>query len=129
MRRMMDTTRRRREKQLQYNQTNGITPRAIQKSIMESLVEERKAKAVEEQVLKEEGVPYDIHAMIGEMEREMLEAAEGLEFERAAILRDQIRELKQAKPVQPAQNAGHKTLYKVSTERSPKRGGGKKRVS
>jgi len=45
-------------------------------------------------VVREGGEDYDVHAAIQDIEREMLEAAEALEFERAAILRDELAELK-----------------------------------
>jgi excinuclease ABC subunit B len=47
-------------------------------------------------VVQEAGEDYDVVRAIAEMEREMAEAAEAMEFERAALLRDQIFELKQA---------------------------------
>jgi excinuclease ABC subunit B len=46
--------------------------------------------------VREAGEDYDVVRAIAEMEREMVEAAEAMEFERAALLRDQIYELKQA---------------------------------
>jgi excinuclease ABC subunit B len=96
MRRMIATTEQRREKQLAYNQLHHITPTSIQKSIQESLVLDYKGREIENLVAKESGVDYDIHATLREMEAEMLEAAESLEFERAALLRDQIKELRLA---------------------------------
>lgn len=96
MRRMIDVTRARREKQMAYNREHGITPQTIVKRIQESLAEERKGREIEEQVVREAGQPYNVVEVIADLEREMMEAAEALEFERAAILRDQIYELKAA---------------------------------
>ena len=96
MKRMIEVTEARRAKQLEYNRVNSITPQGIQKSIQESLVIEYKGKEVEALVAKDSGVDYDIHATLREMETEMLQAAEALEFERAAMLRDQIKELRLA---------------------------------
>ena len=96
MRRMIEVTEARRAKQLEYNRINGITPQGIQKSIQESLVIEYQAHEIEALVAKESGVDVDIHTTLREMEAEMLEAAESLEFERAALLRDQIKELRSA---------------------------------
>jgi excinuclease ABC subunit B len=96
MRRMIDVTGQRREKQLAYNRRHHITPTSIQKSIQESLVIEYKGHEIDNRVAKESGADYDVHATLREMEAEMLEAAEALEFERAAMLRDQIQELRVA---------------------------------
>ena len=96
MRRMLDLTAERRRVQEAYNLAHGITPRQIEKAIRETLVQEEKARETEEFVVKEAGEDYDVVRAIAEMEREMAEAAEAMEFERAALLRDQIFELKRA---------------------------------
>ncbi len=94
MRRMMALTRERRQIQEDYNRANHITPTRIEKAIRETLVQEEKARETEALVVKESGGDYDVVRVIAEMEREMAEAAEALEYERAALLRDQIYELK-----------------------------------
>ena len=96
MQRMLDLTRERRRVQEAYNAANGITPTKIEKAISDSLMQAEKARDAEEYVVKEAGEDYDVVRAIAEMEREMAEAAEAMEFERAALLRDQIYELKQA---------------------------------
>ena len=96
MRRMIEVTGQRREKQLAYNKAHHITPTSIRKSIQESLVLEYKGQEIDALVAKESGADYDVHATLREMESEMLEAAGALEFERAAMLRDQIKELRLA---------------------------------
>ncbi len=102
MRRMMELTDHRREKQLAHNKEHGITPHSIQKEIAESL--KREAEEAEELVVRETGEPYNVNQVIREIEQEMLEAAEKLEFERAAILRDELLELKASiEPAKPAQ--------------------------
>jgi excinuclease ABC subunit B len=102
MQRMIDVTRTRRAKQLAYNQAHGITPRSIQKSIQESLATVEKAEEAEQSVVRESGVDYNVHTVLADMEREMLEAAQALEFERAALLRDQIHELRRAHRIEAA---------------------------
>ena len=97
MRRMIDVTNARREKQTAYNLEHGITPQAIRKSIQESLAIREEAEEIETSVVREAGVDYNVHQVIQDLEREMLEAAEALEFERAAALRDQIRDLRASK--------------------------------
>jgi excinuclease ABC subunit B len=114
MRRMMDVTQLRRARQMAYNTANGITPRGIAKSVNESLMTWKASKEIETRVVREGGEDYDVHAAIQDIEREMLEAAEALEFERAAILRDELAELKRqtgdapakAGKAQPAKGAG-----------------------
>ena len=95
MQRMIDVTDRRREKQLAYNEEHGIVPQAIQKEIADSLRELKEgADEVDELVVRETGENADVHQVIQDIEREMVEAAEKLEFERAALLRDELYELK-----------------------------------
>ncbi len=96
MQALLDTTADRRRIQLAYNEEHNITPRQIVKEIQESLAILKEAGDVEEQVVKETGSSYDIQEAIREMEQEMMEAAKALEYERAALLRDQIAELRAA---------------------------------
>ncbi len=96
MKRMMTVTEARRTKQLEYNRINHITPQSIQKGIQESLAIVYKGREIDDLVAKESGVDYDIHTTLRDMETEMVEAADALEFERAAMLRDQIKELRLA---------------------------------
>jgi excinuclease ABC subunit B len=94
MRGMMDITKDRRARQLSYNTEHNITPTGIQKSIQERLVISVEGEELEQSIVRESGVEYDVYKAIDEVEREMLEAAEALEFERAASLRDELKELK-----------------------------------
>ncbi|MBI2437858.1 MAG: excinuclease ABC subunit UvrB [Lentisphaerae bacterium] len=93
MRGALSIMKERRERQAAYNRQHGITPRGIQKSIQESLVQRQESKAMERRVLSAADEEFDLHEAIQEIEREMLEAADALEFERAADLRDQLFEL------------------------------------
>lgn len=84
MKNAIDETNRRREKQLAYNQTHGITPKTIVKTIPEGVVD----------IEDVEHVPHsNIPAMLVELEAEMNLAAEQLEFEKAIVLRDRIAHL------------------------------------
>jgi excinuclease ABC subunit B len=111
MRRMIDITDHRRKKQVAYNLEHGITPQAIQNRIQDSLGHlKQDAEELEESIVCETGEDYDINRTIREMEQEMLEAAGKLEFERAALLRDQLYELKSSiEPQKPVQT--EKVLY------------------
>jgi excinuclease ABC subunit B len=96
MRQALDETNRRRELQLQYNVAHGITPDTVRKAIRTGLMGEVAAmRRVREAVHVEEG-EYDREELIRQLEQEMLQAAEELDFERAAALRDHIKELKDA---------------------------------
>ncbi len=95
MRLMMDVTQRRRERQMAYNIEHGITPRSVQRSINEAVVLYSEARREEERMIAAESrEEYDVHQVIAELESEMMQAADALEFERAAMLRDEARELR-----------------------------------
>lgn len=98
MQALLDVTAERRQAQLQYNTDHNITPRQIVKEIQDSLAILREAEDVQESVVKEGGGEYNLQDAIREMEQEMMEAAKALEYERAALLRDQIAELRAALP-------------------------------
>jgi excinuclease ABC subunit B len=87
----MDEVARRREKQLAYNREHGITPRSVKRGVQASL-HVYDGREREDAVAAESA--DDVRAVIAELEDEMQEAANRLEFERAAVLRDQINALK-----------------------------------
>jgi excinuclease ABC subunit B len=96
MRRAIDETNRRRAKQVAHNQAHGIEPRSIVKAVRD--LTDRVRKAAEQPAPYTVGreMPKDELAhLIKELEKEMKAAAAQLEFERAAMLRDQIFELRQ----------------------------------
>ncbi|MDX2199724.1 MAG: excinuclease ABC subunit UvrB [Phycisphaerae bacterium] len=96
MRRAIDETDRRRKIQLKYNEDHGITPDTVRKSIRQGLLTEVAAmRRVREAVKADEG-EYDRNELLTELEREMLQAAQDLDFEKAAALRDHIKKLKDA---------------------------------
>ena len=82
----------RREKQLAYNQANGITPHSVKRSAQSSLHTYDGSGDRDEPMVAE--AMDDVAAVIAELEEEMQEAAGRLEFERAAVMRDQINSLK-----------------------------------
>jgi excinuclease ABC subunit B len=96
----LDETNRRREKQNKYNQEHGIQPESIKKSITD-ITERVKRKAIAEaggeyQVRGAQAIPLpELKNIIEELEKQMLAAAENLEFETAAGLRDQIFEFRE----------------------------------
>ena len=84
----------RRERQMAYNEKHGITPQSVKRAVQQSLHTIYSARQVEEGIVKEDAGGYAVNEVIHELEAEMAEAASRLEYERAALLRDQIRELK-----------------------------------
>ena len=83
----------RREKQLAYNREHGITPRSVTRAVEASLVVRQAGQSAAAHALKDAVGNFDVVETLRELEAEMLEAANQLEFEKAALLRDQIREL------------------------------------
>lgn len=95
--RTLEVTRGRREKQLAYNLEHGITPTGVRRSDQHSL-HQREELSQKDPLMVTEGVgDREVAAVLAELEEEMQQAARDLEFERAAILRDQIESLKSGK--------------------------------
>jgi len=98
MRRAMTETERRRERQMTYNQEHGITPKTIMKAIkdiMEGV--ESNAEKRAKQLMELENAPIKerpLEDLIAEKEAQMRQAAKDLEFELAALLRDEVRALR-----------------------------------
>jgi excinuclease ABC subunit B len=90
----------RREKQIAYNAEHGITPRSVSRAVEESLSTDAMGRATQNAaaaMLNEAaGGNFDVTETLRQLEEEMLEAANNLEFEKAALLRDQINELKRS---------------------------------
>jgi excinuclease ABC subunit B len=99
MKKAMDETERRRAKQMAFNAEHGITPRGVEKKVKDiidgvysveaerkKLVDEAKVAMMDEKTLAKE---------IKRLEKDMLEAARNLEFEKAARIRDELKELKE----------------------------------
>ncbi|MBI4343032.1 MAG: excinuclease ABC subunit UvrB [Candidatus Omnitrophica bacterium] len=95
MQHLIDETARRRAKQLEYNAEHRITPTTIVKAIRESIEVARQA---EELAVEQSGQSMEQHRVrqvIADLEDEMLLCAKGLQFERAAELRDEARSLRE----------------------------------
>jgi len=104
----MDETTRRRQLQEEYNRSHGIIPRSITKKIRAGIEVDAASRRATEAAAGEQETQLITVELLDQLEREMLEAAEALEFERAATLRDQVQRLKPhvGKPV-AAILAGH----------------------
>ena len=95
MQKAIDETDRRRKIQLQYNKEHNITPETIRKEIRSGLALELRAGKTAREAARFEPDEFEKVELAGAIEKEMLEAATALDFERAAMLRDRLRELKE----------------------------------
>ena len=84
----------RRKKQMEYNREHHITPRSVSRAVEASLAAYESRREAGAGVLRDAKMDVDLTQTITELESEMLKAAEDLQFEKAALLRDQIKELK-----------------------------------
>ncbi|MDP6421060.1 MAG: excinuclease ABC subunit UvrB [SAR202 cluster bacterium] len=96
MKRAIDETERRRDIQVAYNREHGITPQSIQKTIhdinerVQAIAETRASYAVDQGDMPKD----DVLRLVKDLESQMKSAARNLEFEKAALLRDQISDLR-----------------------------------
>ena len=90
----MTISQYRREKQLAHNKKHNITPRSVSRAVEESLGSRQDATDKATVLLRDARGEFDVTETIRELEQEMLNAAENLEFEKAAHLRDQVKMLK-----------------------------------
>jgi excinuclease ABC subunit B len=99
MQQAMDETQRRRERQLAFNAEHGITPRTIVKAIRHGMELELRAARTAREAIAADEKEYEVAELVAELEKQMLAAAAGLEFEKAAAIRDRIRQLKETPQV------------------------------
>ena len=96
--RLLDVSASRRGRQHAHNERHGITPQGVKRAAQESLhvysTRRQQAEELERSLVAEDEAEYDRLQVIAELEAAMRDAASLLEFERAAHLRDQIRQLK-----------------------------------
>src|ERR1700682_6210839 len=108
----------RRTKQVEYNEKHGITPQTVRRAVQESLHTILRGREIEASVIREAGRDFNITELLRELEDEMQRASANLEFERAALLRDQIMEVKSGagitkiepkrRPVKYTRNSGRR---------------------
>lgn len=96
MQQAIDETERRRTIQLAYNKEHNITPKTIKKAIRKGIELELRARKTAKAALSGDEKEYDRAELMSELEAAMLEAAQGLEFEKAASIRDKLAEVKAA---------------------------------
>jgi excinuclease ABC subunit B len=116
IKKFLAVTEKRRARQIAYNTEHGITPRSVVRAVEESLAVQEDQHAAATGLLRETTTDLDFTETIRELEEEMLKAAEDLQFEKAALLRDQIKELKhmmagtksETKPVNYRKSSGRR---------------------
>jgi excinuclease ABC subunit B len=133
MRRAIDETYRRRAKQQEYNDAHGVTPTGIRKAIRDITERVRAvAKAHEDSanVTSAADLPKDeLYRLIRDLEAQMKEAAKALEYERAALLRDQVIELRRTLAVEePERIVPREFTRETTTRRNPAPTGGAPRA-
>jgi excinuclease ABC subunit B len=115
---LMSISEYRRAKQMDYNEKHGITPQTVRRAVQESLHTILRGREIESSVIREAGGDFNLTELLRELEEEMQQASANLEFERAALLRDQIMEVKSGagiskiepkrRPVKYTRNAGRR---------------------
>lgn len=129
MQRAIDETNRRRALQVAYNTEHGITPEGIVKAIRRGIEEQIQAKNEERKAVGRDEATDATEEYLNELEAEMLKAAESLEFERAAALRDRIVELRSGRDggVHRPSASPQATSAKAKAKAGGKRGGRRSR--
>jgi excinuclease ABC subunit B len=116
---LLAVTKARREKQIAYNTEHGLTPRTIIRAVQESLGSLLKGKQIAGGVVGESSSDMDVMTVLQELEAEMFAASNSMAYEKAALLRDQIMELKQQAGLTKIEPRGGKPL---AYPKSPRRG-------
>ena len=119
---LLDVTEHRRRIQRDHNEKHGITPksvkRAVQKSLHDREASHQAAKDVNASLVAEDEMIFNAVEVIREMEDEMQKASAKLEFEKAAHLRDQIKELKQRAGIEaPSPKRKAKVNYNLARKK------------
>ena len=94
MQKAINESNRRRSIQLEFNKKNDITPRSVQKAIKQGIEDLSDAEEFVIEVTGEQKDEYDLKEYIAQLEYEMELAARNLDFEKAAKLRDTIKEIR-----------------------------------
>ncbi len=121
--RLVEVTEERRARQMSYNQKHGITPQSVTRAIEESLATYEEARELESSIVAETGGDLVTAELLLELESEMEEAANNLQFERAALLRDQITELQKRAGLKVVQDG---VRYEAKAVKQKRKGRGVK---
>jgi excinuclease ABC subunit B len=113
----------RRQRQLAHNKAHNITPRSVTRGLEEGLSSVGSGRNAAANALNESVGQIDITETIRELEGEMIEASNNLEFEKAALLRDQIRELKSRLGGEEMKSPGAGARARFDDAESKRKGG------
>lgn len=102
IRNFLQVSEYRRHKQIAYNKEHNITPRSVSRAVEESLAVYRTTSRKAQSLLQDAGGNVDLMETLRELQDEMVQASNHLEFEKAALLRDQIKELKRSLGMEPS---------------------------
>jgi excinuclease ABC subunit B len=117
IKKFLAVTEKRRQRQLDYNREHHITPRSVSRAVEASLASYETQREKAAGMLKDAKLDVDLTQTMAELENEMLKAAEDLEFEKAALLRDQIKELKRMLDGTPPEDKKKATSYRKTARR------------
>jgi excinuclease ABC subunit B len=122
IRALLEITEYRRARQIAYNKEHGIEPKSVVRAVQESLhVILKSAKDLERSIVSETAPDFDLHELMQELERDMATAAANLEYERAALIRDQIAELKAGSGIEKITSAPRPVKYKSGKRTTTRR--------
>ena len=121
MRKLIEITEYRRARQIDYNAAHGITPQSVKRAVQESLHMVLKGRQAEENVVREAGGDFSLTEMLRELEADMLSASANLEFERAALLRDQIQEVKKGTGIAKLEPKKQPVSYSADVKKKGRR--------
>jgi len=97
MQQSIEETDRRRDKQIEYNKQHNITPTQIRKAIRQGIAQELSARRTAREAIHATEEEFDITELAQQLEKQMFDSAEALEFEKAADLRDKVKSLRSGK--------------------------------
>jgi len=117
IKRFLAVTEKRRQRQVAYNTEHNITPRSVSRAVEESLAVYESNREAATGLLKDAKLDVDLTETIRELETEMLKAAEDLQFEKAALFRDQIKELKRMLDGGPPEEKSKPVSYRKGGSR------------
>ncbi|MCP4453404.1 MAG: excinuclease ABC subunit UvrB [Planctomycetes bacterium] len=117
----IDETDRRREIQMAYNEAHGITPETVKKEIRRGLIDQIKARKTARDAVHLNENEYDKVEMATEIEKQMLAAAKALDFEKAAMLRDRLHELRDMPQLVMAGSHKKKRDFKTAIRKRKKK--------
>ena len=127
MKTLIDVTEKRRAKQQAYNQANHLVPRSVLRGVQESLQTiVRSARGIHDKV-SGGAESADAQEVLKQLEEEMWEASEKLEYERAALLRDQIEDWKKAHTLSGSPTGGSSGVSRVAYAKPKRASAGSKR--